>query len=233
MSRDFKYHRKYYDDRQIFKKASISIEPGVTVFIGCNGSGKSTLSLIIKDYLRKNKIPLYEFDNYHYGGSHSMSESLFKGDMSMVAEMASASEGERITLNIGNKFRDIINFLSTGKTRRDILIESFSDEDSEENKSKERWIILDALDSGYSIDNIIDFKDYILNLILEKSEQLNVETYIIITSNDYEMCIDLPCFNVTDGKYVDINSYEDFKKEILKTRAFKDKMIDKYYKEII
>ena len=54
-------------------------------------------------------------------------------------------------------------------------------EDSEENKSKERWIILDALDSGYSIDNIIDFKDYILNLILEKSEQLNVETYIIIT----------------------------------------------------
>lgn len=46
MSREFKVHRKFYEDgRQLYKKASIILEPGITVLIGCNGAGKQHFKL--------------------------------------------------------------------------------------------------------------------------------------------------------------------------------------------
>ena len=226
--RKFKFPRKYYDDRYIYKKASIEINNGVSVLIGCNGSGKSTLTYIIMEQLKELNIPVYKFDNYTDGGTRSMQGLLFNGNMDQLANMYCASEGERISINLGTEFHQIINFLDTGRTK-DKFAEIFGH--LKPIETKERWIIFDAVDSGFSIDNVIDFKEYILNSLLEKSKKMDRELYFIITANEYEMCVGLPCINIIDCKYVEINTYEDYKKQILKTRKDKDKYIDKWEKE--
>lgn len=44
MSRKFKLIKDcYYKDENIFEKRTITLEPGVTVLVGCNGLGKTTL----------------------------------------------------------------------------------------------------------------------------------------------------------------------------------------------
>ena len=62
MSREFKYSRKYYGDREIYKRATVDINTGPTVLIGCNGSGKSTLIFIIKEALERNNVPFLYYN---------------------------------------------------------------------------------------------------------------------------------------------------------------------------
>ena len=238
MSREFKYYRHYYEDRQIYKRGTITINPGVTILVGCNGSGKSTLIRIIKENLEKNNIPHMFYDNKIEVGSHSMEEAHFYNDFDRLIDLAFASEGEQISLNIVNKCKEMINFLKDGLTNKDkrymLFTKAFKNEDkgvddfeSREN-NKERWFLFDAIDSGYSIDNVIDFKKYLLGPLIGKAKEYDKDVYIIISCNEYEMCENLPCFSVIDGKYIDINSYEDFKHQILLSRNFKDSSIDKY-----
>ena len=90
------------------------------------------------------------------------------------------------------------------------------------NRSKEElWILMDAIDSGLSIDNIIDFKKNLVDVVLEDNKDKKV--YFIVSANEYEMAYDEKCFSVQDCKYVDIKNYEDYKKLILKTREWKKK----------
>lgn len=224
--RKFKFPRKYYETRQIYKKGNIEIEKGVSVLIGCNGSGKTTMTYVIKAELERLNIPIYNFNNYTEGGSRPIEAAMFKGDMNKVISMFSASEGERIYMNLGYSFNPIINFLDCGRTSKDKFADIFYSRKSIE--TNERWILFDAVDSGFSIDNVIDFKEYMLKPLLQKAEEMDRELYFIITANEYEMCADLPCINVTDCKYVKIDSYEDYKKQILRTRKDKDKFIDEW-----
>lgn len=237
MSREFKYPIKYYCDRQIYKHGKVSINTGVTVLVGCNGSGKSTLIRIIKEDLEKNNIPHMFYDNKVSGGSHSMEEAHFYNDIDRLIDLAFASEGEQISLNIVNKCKEMVNFLKEGLTNEDkkyMLFTKILTEDKEvdnfkvRENNKERWFLFDAIDSGYSIDNVIDFKKYVLEPLIEKAKEFDKDVYFVISCNEYEMCENLPCFSVTDGKYIDINSYEDFKHQILLSRAFKDSSINKY-----
>ena len=94
--------------------------------------------------------------------------------------------------------------------------------DDKKITSKKRFILLDTMDSGYSIDNVIEMKS-LFDLVLEDSEKMGMETYIIVSSNEYELACDTDCFDVTEGKYINFSSYEDFKKFILHTKKKKDK----------
>ena len=235
MSKKFKYHKKYYGDREIYKRATVDINPGPTVLIGCNGSGKSTLMMIIKEALKNDNVPFLYYNNLNEGGNHSMQNALVNQDFDTLSSLALASEGEQITINVCGKGKEMLNFLKTGLTTEDkkfmLFARSLDNKitrfETREN-SKERWFLFDAVDSGYSIDNVIDLKKYIINPLIHEAEKLNKEAYFIITANEYEMCVGLPCFNVVEGKYVKIDSYEDYKKQILRTRKYKDKSIDLY-----
>ena len=52
------------------------------------------------------------------------------------------------------------------------------DLEEDEIITKERWILLDAVDSGYSIDNVIELKE-LFDLILYDSHKLGYEVYIV------------------------------------------------------
>ena len=54
--------------------------------------------------------------------------------------------------------------------------------------------MLDAVDSGLSVDNIVDVKEQLFKTILEYN--YGNEIYIVISANEYEMARGEQCFDV-------------------------------------
>lgn len=201
MSRFFKINRKPYDD-VIYKKSEIEINPGVTILTGCNGSGKTTLLRMIKETLQSSKIPVMHYSNEHEGGATAISERLLMDDINIVATLMQSSEGEQIYINLGNTASKIARFVQNCKEK------------------KELWILLDSVDSGLSIDNIIEIKEYLFKTILDDTKDKDV--FIICSANSYELCKDNSCFDVYSGEYIEFKNYEDYRNYILDSRKQKD-----------
>lgn len=191
------------------KPKQIEIKDGLTVLVGCNGAGKTTLLTNVEDELKKANIPVFQYSE-HYDGRHMTDKAAVKGDMSFVATSVCSSEGENINLNLCKVISQLREFIKEGTFNR-----------SEEVTSTERWILFDAIDSGYSIDNIIELKA-IFNLMLEDAKTFGVQLYIIVSANSYELASNKNCFDVINGEYVAFNSYGDYKQFILDSRKLKD-----------
>lgn len=226
MSRKIKTWRDPYDEGfSTCRRKEIEINPGVTVLVGCNGAGKSTLLHNIRDEIKKENIPVFVYDNEKEGGSNSIAESAFYNDFSFVTTAAYSSEGENITLNLGKVALKLRNFLRTGEIKGDLtsaFAKIFSNKEDEKIVSNERWILLDAMDSGYSIDNVIEMKKF-FQMIIDDAKKMRIELYIVVSSNEYELAHDSNCFDAMEGKYIRFNCYEDYKKFILRSREKKDK----------
>ena len=211
----------------------ITINSGLTVLVGCNGAGKTTLLHNIKSELKKEHIPCILFDNKVSGGSTSMSASMLRRDYTLFATQFCSSEGENITISLGQVAKSLGGFLKTGESEDDIKRKKWrnmlgvdEEEDSETLQTNERWILFDAIDSGYSIDNILDLKQF-FEVIFEDSDKQSLDTYIIVSCNEYELANGEQCFDVMSGKYVTFKDYGDFRKFIISTRAKKEKRVAK------
>lgn len=231
------YNRKIHTWRDPYdagfstcRPKEITLNKGLTVLVGCNGAGKTTLLRNIREQLKKEEVPVLNFDNLKDGNSSSTFDTaMLKSDFSFIGASLCSSEGENITLNLGRLAVGIREFLETGITEQDKRAERwheiFRDEDEKKKDkhiSNERWILLDAIDSGYSIDNVIELKN-LFDLILEDSERMGIDVYIVVSANEYELVSGEDCFNVMNGKYLRFKDYEDFKRFILGTRKKKDK----------
>lgn len=226
--REFKIDQDPYGvGRKIFQHRTVEFDTGVTVLIGCNGSGKTTLIHLIKDHLKEEHVPVLSFDNLRDGGTKSISDMLMAGEMEGIASAWSSSEGENIVLNLNRFSRKIGKFAETGTmdSTYSKLRKAMGDFEEEELKDDEVWIFFDAADSGMSIDNVQEFKDDCLRIIPLVFP--NRDTYIMISANEYEMCIGEKCFDVQRGKYVSIKSYQKYKTTILKSRAYKDSLLER------
>jgi len=203
MSKTFKIDKDPCDlGYNIYEKSSITLNPGVTILVGCNGSGKTTLIKMIKEQLRKDNIEYVSFDNLTEGGSNAKSERVFHGDLQTLASLVCSSEGEAIITNIGTCARKIGNFV---RNHRDL---------------NEYWFFFDAIDSGTSIDNIIDIKKYLFDTILEDTK--GKDTYIIVSANSYEMASGELCLDVISCSNKTFRSYNEYKDFILETKEKKN-----------
>ena len=231
MSRKIKLWKDPYGDGNLYKKKSITFYPGLTVLVGCNGIGKTTLLHNIADNLKKNKIPFVTYDNLKDGGENARSKAGFEGDYSFLATAAFSSEGENIVMNLGMLASKLRNFIVTGEyeTRYSKFAKIFKnvknedEEDKDEITTNERWILLDAIDSGFSVDNICEVKELFFSAILEDAENMDKEVYIIASANEYELANGENCLDVVNGKYVKFKNYDEYKELILKSREEKDK----------
>ena len=225
-------NKGYYDENEVlYKKKSIEIKPGVTVLTGCNGIGKTTLLHQIKSFLKKENIPCLMFDNLKDGGQNSISYHASLDDFAFAATAMCSSEGENILMNIGNLAARLNKFVRTGDSSKNDRYDKLSkaieklvnkDSDKEEKEiPNERWILLDAIDSGFSVDNIVDLKEDLFKTILEYN--FGNEIYIIVSANEYELCRGEQCFDVYNGKYTTFKDYEDYRDFILKSREWKEK----------
>lgn len=183
------------DVEDLYLTNSFEINKGVTVLIGPNGAGKSTFLKSLKElYLDKNNITYFRFDNLLDGGANAKSKFGYYGKTDLLIESTFNSEGMNIVLNIGLKISEIGSYIRNIK-----------------NKNEEIWILLDAIDSGLSIDNIVQ-----INNVFELIIKDHPNTYIIVSANSYELVRNRHCLDVKSGNYIQFNDYEDYRNFILK-----------------
>lgn len=224
MSRIIKLSNNWYEENEhLYRRLSIHLIPGVTTLVGCNGSGKTTMIHQIKSQLKKEGVPYITYDNLTAGGHRSVSEAMYFGNISLGATMMTSSEGENIMTNVGMLAGKLHNFIKTGQTKeRNPFEVIFTDKEKEKVISNERWILLDAVDSGLSIDNMEELQS-LFQLILKDARKMGIEVYIILSTNSYEFAKENPCFDVRNGKYIQFENYKEYRNFILQSRKVKDK----------
>lgn len=207
-------------------KKEITLQPGLTILVGCNGSGKTTLLENIKEVVDKAKIPCYSYNNLHEGGMSSFSRCISSGDYGLGSLIFSSSEGEQISINVGQILNNISEFIETGLTpkRKEGMkwarILGGSD-DSSYNESI-RFITMDAVDSGLSVDNIVLLKQVLLDVV-SHATNLGKEIYILVSANEFELARNMQCFDVAKGEYILFKDYDAYRNFIIRSRKRKDK----------
>lgn len=190
-----KFPTKPYDTKRILQD-SYEFKTGVNVLVGKNGIGKSTLLRLLADSLIKKEIPFIVYNNLVDGGDNAMSLALNKGQMSMLRSLALHSEGEQISTNLGYFANKVGRFVH------------------ENRKSNQRWILLDAVDSGLSINNINELKS-LFKLIKQDCKKNGIDVYIIAAANTFALAKDEACICVRSGQDMKFTNYEDFENFIL------------------
>lgn len=236
--REIKVWKDPFDCKlKLCKAKTASFEPGLTVLVGCNGAGKTTMLLNIKDELEKQKVPVVKFDNLKDGSDSILSSSAAKGDFEVVAQIYSASEGEGINIAVNSFLKNKLEyFLITGKEKIDSFKRIFYSEEElahaeTPSDCKERWVLMDATDSGLSIDNICNLKEMMFNVVSELNKK-GIETYFIVSANEFEMASGEDCLDVISGNHIQFNRYEDFKDFILNSKKLKMKRYEKKTRKI-
>lgn len=228
-SRTFSLTKDYHNNGvKLYKKGKITFTPGVTVLVGCNGIGKTTMLKQIEQSLKNDEIPCIMFNNLTEGGHNAISEASFNSNFGFMAAAIQSSEGENIVMNIENLAARLGHFVKEGddpkKCKHKEIIKTLSKMRGEviEEKEilKERWVLLDAVDSGLSVDNIVDLKEQLFNTMLKYN--FGNDIYIIISANEYEMARGEQCFDVYNGKYVKIKDYEEYRDFVLKSKEWKN-----------
>lgn len=232
MGRKIKLWKDPYDcGFNLYKKRTVEFKPGITVLVGCNGIGKSTLLRNIKDVLKKENVPCINFNNLSEGGHHARQESLEIQDFTLLSLLSYSSEGECIALNLKKFSKRIIDFIKTGEStkRSDKFTKALESlckkpDGQEEIKKviKERWILFDAVDSGLSVDNIVELKEYFFKALLDLSISSENDIYIIVSANEYEMARGEQCMDVYNGKYLTFKDYEEYRNMVLESRKWKE-----------
>ena len=220
MSRIIKTWRDPYDEGfSTCRRKEVTLNPGVTALVGYNGAGKSTMLHNIEARLKTEKITVFSYNN-ESESKISIGDSLLNNDVTLAATQMCSSEGENISINFGKIASKLMNFIKKGDDG-DKLAKIF-EEESKIN-TNERWILLDAMDSGYSINNVMEMKNF-FNFVLEDAKKQGKTLYIVISSNEYELVDGMNYLDVMEGKHV---TFENYKKIILHTRKKKNKRYKK------
>lgn len=188
----------YHENDKIYKKSRISLKTGITVLVGCNGCGKSTFLNLLKDKCEISKIPVWKYNNLKQGGDNATQMFLeCSGRSDSFIRNIHSSEGENIMNNLGD-FVAELGSLVKKNTGADKIV-----------------LLLDAVDSGMSIDNINDLFGAFSDTILPDIEKTISNVYLVVTANAYETARNRNCLDVYEGKYITFKDYEEYRQFIL------------------
>lgn len=96
-----------------------------------------------------------------------------------------------------------------------------------ENPGKDIFVLLDGVDSGFSIDNIIELKESLFKVIIKDFENKDNDIYIICSANSYELAADEDCIVVCTGKHRRFKTYNTYRNMVMRTREIKGKRYKK------
>ena len=198
----------YGDGVNLYDKSWFDLKEGITVLIGCNGAGKTTLLHQIKEFCRKKNMQCLRYNNITDGGDNARQNALLTDRLSLLATLATSSEGEQITINISNIFAKIGEGIKNTKSGSNLVI------------------VFDAVDSGLDITKIDEINDCFHNIIIPDAIDHKINLYVIISTNSYEFCISNNCLEINSLNYVSIKSYDKFVDLICKSKLRKTKRYD-------
>lgn len=202
----------YNTGQKVFNKKTVTFKPGVTVLVGCNGCGKSTMLRQIKRQLDNKNIPNYLWDDRSMGGTNLRSMAIATANFDIMSYVnVGLSEGETIDGGL----------MYIAKELGHLILNQHKD-------AKEFYILFDSIDSGYSIDNVIELKEYLFDTILNNKPNPNMNIYILVSANEYELANDEECLDVVNAKYITFASYDDYKTFIIASRDAKDAREEAY-----
>lgn len=195
----------YSEDEVLFSKSEITFSPGLTALVGCNGAGKTSMLHQIRDALDESQGEfLVYYDNLRDGRSAARDAAARSGRYDVLATMISSSEGEELIVDFGQFAASIKRFAAKHK-----------------EELRDLWVLVDGVDSGLSIDNIVDMKQFVADVLSPDLTTQDICLYVVIAANSYEMCRDERCLDVASGKYLRFENYEEYKAFILKSAEAK------------
>ena len=197
----------YGNHYSIFKKPEAELKSGVTILVGCNGYGKTTFIRELEDWLKFQKIKYIKYNNLTDGGSTSISKMFYLNNTDRAVSMVLSSEGENIYENFG----DVLYNIGTTASKL--------------KRGQKLFILCDAVDSGLSIDNILEVKG-IFDLVVNNEKKAHgIDVYMIFSANSFELAREQNCFDVYECKYITFDDYEEYKKYVLNTKKLKEKRL--------
>lgn len=185
---------KIEDWHEIHSGFTLTLRPGYTALVGPNGAGKTTLLRQLEEKAKSRGFLTFRYSNLESGAKESRQGWLMSGQVSLVATSALSSEGENITIAFQPAVKQIGAMVAKAK-----------------EEDKPLMILLDALDSGSSIDRLRDIRrlfDMILKDlgVLDKSRP-DREAYIVAAVNSYELASGAACVDPRTGKTMTFGDY--------------------------
>lgn len=188
--------------QQIFAKSEIVIHKGLTVLVGCNGSGKTTMLRQMKKQLDGEGAAVIYYDYADIRENKDQQLQLGNAPLAQFASWVSDSEGEQIIVAMNVLARNIGGFVK-------------------KHAGEDIFILIDAVDSGLSIDNIDDVKEYLFSVIIRDVQSHGKHVYIIVTANSYEMAADENCVDAAACEEIKFADYAEYKNFIIKSAGCK------------
>lgn len=189
--------------RNLYKDQYALFTPNeINTLIGCNSSGKSTMLRKIEEILYTNGFPYILYDNI---------DNSFKWLHERIHESIhyrNLSEGEVIA-KASSKYINVLTDIIVGTIIRDKKFRKYRDLDN-------IFLLLDSIDTGYSIDNILNLTG-ILNGLICLAKKNKKRLYIIAAANNFEFIQGNRSWDVQASKEIFFNKYEEYKQRIIET----------------
>lgn len=209
-TREVTIHIPVADDgceQTIYQSSEFSFRTGTTVLVGCNGAGKTTLLRRMRTALKADGAPCLLHEHMRARDEISarlqFSPHLTAEDYDAALAPNWQSEGEGHAQDLLTMVPSFGGFVMRNPSEH-----------------KERWLLLDGMESGMSIDMV----DELTNLmsVIEKNVPDGIELYLVVATNSYEIAKGRDCIDVSTAKHVTFDNYEDYANFVRQTRERKD-----------
>lgn len=181
----------------------LELEEGCTVLVGPNGSGKSTLLNQLEDFAKGSGIDVFSYNNLTDGGHTATQRYLASDNINMLATAMTASEGQMVAVN----FSQVVSRIGYAVKKA-------------ARTGNPLFILLDALDSGASIDRIREMASLFR---LVGKDACGQKVYLVVAANSYELAKGADCVDVRTSEHLRFNDYQSYTEFIM--GYFKNKSV--------